>query len=233
MNYGEIERQTFRAFLAFSGLLISALFVFFNITSNFYRISNILYNNESGLNISSIEKLYGTSIWLIDDNYFEIFYTDNPSVENITIKKELPSTLVVDVVISEQIAYILDNRQSPPRTSILHKNMFITETIDNNELVSIKITNGPVRDGFYEEVITFVMTLKKYSVNLSNVDLEFDGVKILVYHFNSKFDLGDATDLGRKASIIGYYLTESPCDGEVRIVYNEEGNEIRAVANCK
>ena len=172
MNYGEIERQTFRTFLVFSGLLISALLFFFNITSNFYRVSNILYSNDSELNISSIETLYGTSIWLIDGNYFDTFYLDNPSVENIVIKKELPSTLVVDLIISEQIAYIEDNRQSPPKKFILHKNMYIKDVRGNNNLATININNGPVKDGFYEELITFVMTLKKYSVNLSNIDLQ-------------------------------------------------------------
>ncbi len=232
MDYGEIERQTFRTFLAFSGLLLAALLVFFSITSRFYRVSNILYNNDSEMNISSIERLYGTSIWLIDDNYFDIFYVDNPSVENVVIKKELPNTLVVDIIISEQIAYIEDNRQSPSRTFILHKNMFIKDVRGNNELATVMITNGPLKDGFYEELITFVMTLKKYSVNMSNIDIRFDGTNISVTHFNTIFDLSAAVDLGRKATVVGYYLTEAPCDGEIRLVYNEEGSEIRAISNC-
>ena len=74
MNYGEIERQTFRTFLAFSGLLIATILIFLNITSNFYRVSNITYINDTGLNKTSLEKLKGTSIWLVDDTYFDSFY---------------------------------------------------------------------------------------------------------------------------------------------------------------
>ena len=232
MNYGEIEKQTFKTFLAFSGLLVTTVLIFFNITSNFYRVSNIAYINDADLDKTSLESLKGTSIWLVDDTFFDSFYLANPSVEKISIIKELPNTLVIDVTISEKIAYIQDNRQSPPRTFILHKNLYIDDVKTNTGLLSVEIINGPVRKGFYEEVVTFVMTLKKYSINISNVDIEFDGTSIYATHFNSNFDLGDPSDLARKASVVGYYLTEEPCNGEIRLVYSEEGNEIRAVTNC-
>ena len=232
MNYGEIERQTFKTFLAFAGLLMTVVLIFFNIASTFYRVSSIIYVNDSDLSKSSLENIKGTSIWLVDDTYFDSFYLANPSVEKISIIKDLPSTLVVDVTISEKIAYIQDSRQSPPRTFILHKNLYIDDVNTDSDLLSLKIDNGPVREGFYEEIVTFVLTLKKYSINISNVSMEFDGTSILVTHFNSNFDLGDPSDLARKASVVGYYLTEEVCDGEIRLVYSEEGNEIRAVSNC-
>ncbi len=233
MNYGEIERQTFKTFLAFSSLLVTIVLIFFNISSNFYRISNITYINDTDLSKTSLESIKGTSIWLVDDTYFDSFYLANPSVEKISIVKELPNTLIVDVTISEKIAYIQDNRQSPPRTLILYKNLYIDDVKTNKDLLSLKINNGPVMEGFYEEIVTFVLTLKKYSINISNVDMEFDGTTLLATHFNSNFDLGDPSDLARKASVIGYYLTEEVCNGEIRLVYSEEGNEIRAVSNCK
>ena len=150
MNYGEIERQTFRTFLAFSGLLITVVLIFFNISSNFYRVSNITYINDTGLSKASIESIKGTSIWLVDDTYFDSFYLANPSVEKISIIKELPNTLVIDMAISEKIAYIQDNRQSPPRAFELHKNLYIHDVKTNTGLLSLKINNGPVREVFYE-----------------------------------------------------------------------------------
>ena len=233
MNYGEIEKQTFKTFLAFAGLVITIVLLFFNITSNFYRVSNITYINDTDLSKTSLEKLMGTSIWLVDDTYFDSFYQANPSVEKISIIKELPNTLVIDVTISDKLAYIQDNRQSPPRTFILHKNLYTDDIKTNSGLLSLKINNGPVRDGFYEEIVTFVLTLKKYSINMSNLDIEFDGTSVLATHFGTKFDLGDPSDLARKASVVGYYLTEETCSGEIRLVYSEEGNEIRAVTNCQ
>ena len=78
-----------------------------------------------------------------------------------------------------------------------------------------------------------VMTLKKYSLNMSNIEIVYDGQEMVVSHFNSKFYLGSASDLGRKAAVVGYYISESPCSGEIRLVYTETGDEIRAVTNCQ
>jgi len=233
MNYGEIERQTFRTFLAFSTLLVALILVFFNITSDLYRISDIDYDDKLELNMYSVESLMGTSIWLVDDTYFVSFYEENPTVEKISIQKQLPNKLIVQIDISEELAYIQDNRQSPPRMFVLHKNLYTLDSERKEGLVTIKINNGPVRDGFLEEVISLVMTLKKYSPNLSNIEGIYDGESMKLTHFDTEFYLGSASDLGRKASVVGYYISEQTCKGEVRLVYSEDGNEIRAVTNCQ
>jgi len=233
MNYGEIEKKTFKTFLVFATILVVGFLIFFNITSNIYRVFNITYDDSLDLNYSSLESLRGTSIWLIDDTYFETFYEQNPTVEKIVIKKELPRTLIVKVDTSEKLAYIQDNRQSPPKTFILHKNLYTLEVERNEGLLALTINNGPVVDGFFEEVITLVMTLKKYPINLANITISFDGEDVKLLHFSSQFYLGSPYDLGRKAAVLGYYLSEQPCEGEVRLVYSEDGNEIKAVTNCK
>tara|TARA_B100001996_G_scaffold199670_1_gene152831 strand:+ start:1661 stop:2362 length:702 start_codon:yes stop_codon:yes gene_type:complete len=232
MNYGDIERQVFRTFLAFTSLMLILVLLFFNITRDIYRVSAIVYDTSVDLNIDSLEYLKGQSIWLIDDAYFESFYQDNPSVERIHIQKELPSTLLVQIDISEKVAFIRDNRQSPPRSFILYKNLYTRDTNSNEGLASIKINNGPVRDGFFEEVITFVLTLKKYPLNLSNIVVNYDGTSVDVTHFNSEFFLGAPSDLARKASVVGYHISEEPCEGEIRVVYTEDGKNVRAVTNC-
>tara|TARA_B100001250_G_scaffold271823_1_gene234704 strand:- start:1163 stop:1864 length:702 start_codon:yes stop_codon:yes gene_type:complete len=232
MNYGEIEKQTFRTFLAFSTLLLTLILVFFNITSKLYRVSKIDYDHNLDLNMSSIESFVGDSIWLIDDRYFDAFYEENPSVERVNIKKELPNILVVKITTSEQLAFIEDYRQSPPKSFILHKNLYTLDTKSSEGLMSIRINNGPIDEGFFEEIITFVMTLKKYPVNLSNILVSYDGESMKVEHFQSKFILGTPSDLARKAAVLGYYISEEPCNGEVRLVYSDDGKEIRAVANC-
>ena len=233
MNYGDIERQVFRTFLAFASLILILVLSFFNITRDIYRVSTIVYDTSIDLNIDSLEYLKGKSIWLIDDAYFESFYQENPSVERIRIQKELPDTLLVQIDISERVAFIRDNRQSPPRSYILYKNLYTRDTNSNEGLASIKINNGPVRDGFFEEVITFVLTLKKYSLNLGNIVVNYDGESVNVIHFNTEFFLGAPSDLARKASVVGYYISEEPCEGEIRVVYTEDGKNVRAIPNCK
>ena len=87
--------------------------------------------------------------------------------------------------------------------------------------------------GFFEEIVTLVMTLKKYPINLSNIQVDYDGESMKVAHFETNFFLGSPSDLGRKAAVLGYYVSEEPCVGDVRLVYSEDGKEIRAVTNCK
>ena len=235
MNYGDTERQVFRTFLAFASLILILILLFFNISTDIYRVSSIVYDTsiDLTLNTDSIENLKGNSIWLIDDAYFETFYQENPSVERISIQKELPSTLLIQIDISERIAFIDDNRQTPPRSFILYKNLYTRDTNTNEGLTSININNGPVNEGFFGEVITFVLTLKKYPINLSNIVFDYDGTSVNVTHFNSEFFLGDPSDLARKAAVVGYYISEEPCEGEIRVVYGEDGKEITAVTNCQ
>ena len=78
MDYGKIERQTFKTYLAFSGLVLFFLIVSFGyVFSSNYRISEIQYNKELNLNYSSLNKFIGTSIWLVTDQFSDEFYKDN------------------------------------------------------------------------------------------------------------------------------------------------------------
>ena len=231
MNYSDIERQTFKTFLAFSTVVLTFLIIFFYLSSTLYRVSAISYIENEDLDYSSINRLIGISIWLVDDYYFQDFYEKNPTVESFSISKELPNTLITNVIISEKIAFIEDRRQVPSMLSVLYKNLHIEKGQDTNNLPKVVIENGPVKDGFYEEIITFVLTLKKYSINLNNIDISFDGENIYVTHLDTEVSMGPASDLGRKASVVGYYIAESPCSGEIRLVYSEDG-EIRAITKC-
>ena len=174
----------------------------------------------------------GKSIWLVGDNDFENFYEENPTVERISHDILLPDKLLLEIVISEKLAYIEDNRQSPPRTFLLHKNLYTPDSQSKEGLMTIKISNGPVRGGFLEELVSLVMTLKKYSINIANIEAVYDGETMELTHFETVFDLGTPSDLGRKASVIGYYISQETCTGKVALVYSEDGKDIRAVNNC-
>lgn len=233
MNYSDIERQTFKTFLAFSTLLLTFILIFFNLSSTVYRVSNVSYIENEDLDFSSIERLVGVSIWLVDDYYFQDFYDDNPTVDSISIRKELPDTLITNIIMSDRIAAIEDKRQVPSAISVLYKNLYLERDKDIDTLAKVVIENGPVREGFYEEIITFVLTLKKYSVNLNNIDVTYDGEGLYLSHLDTEVSMGPPSDLARKASVVGYYIAENPCSGEIRLIYSEDGDEIRAVTKCK
>tara|TARA_B100000945_G_C20410524_1_gene612308 strand:+ start:1664 stop:2365 length:702 start_codon:yes stop_codon:yes gene_type:complete len=232
MDYGDIEKQTFKTYLTFSTALLALIIIFFTISSTGYRVTNIIYNELGVLNYSSLESLKGVSIWLIDDTYFEIFYEDNPTVEKITIKKELPNTLLVSIKISDKIAFIEDLRQKPTKKFVLFKNLYASEVENGEGLMQVVISNGPVKEGFREELVTFVMTLKKYTIDTSKILMEYDGVSLSLTSFETLVNLGSPSDLARKAAVVGYYLEEGACKGEIRIVYSENNEEITAITNC-
>jgi len=233
MNYGEIERHTLKTFLAFSTLLFALILVFSTITSRLYRVSDVAYDYNPELNMSSLDSLIGKSIWLVADSDFENFYEENPTVEVISKEVQLPDKLLFKIVISEKLAYVQDNRQSPPRTFVLHKNLYTPDSQNKEGLITIKINNGPVRDGFLEELISLVMTLKKYPLNLANIEATYDGESMRLTHSDMEFNLGIASDLGRKASVVGHYISEETCTGEINIVYSGDGKNVKAVSTCE
>ena len=232
MNYSDIERQTFKTFLVFSTLLLTGLLTLFNLSSSFYRVSQILYSENEEINFDSLDSLLGTSIWLIDDYYFEAFYEDNPTVERISIRKDLPNKLSIEISTSDKLVFIKDNRQVPQKTTVLYKNLHLEEKKSNRGLPTLLIENGPVKSGFYEEIVTFIMTLKKYSINLMNIEITYNGEDLFLTHLDMKVSIGNPSDLARKASVIGYYIAENPCSGEIRLTYSQDGNEIQAITNC-
>ena len=48
------------------------------------------------------------------------------------------------------------------------------------------------------------------------------------YYDKTIFELGDALDLGKKASVLGSYLSENSCDGTVRFFTSES-----TIEKCK
>ena len=174
MNYSDIERQTFKTFLAFSTLLLTFIVIFFNLSSTVYRVSNISYIENEDLDYSSIERLVGVSIWLVDYYYFQDFYDDNPTVDSLSITKELPDTLIANIILSDQIANIEDKRQVPSSISVLYKNLYLergknyyTGTI--LEVISSSTNLGSLVGGGRYDQLT-----EKFSVkDISGVGISF------------------------------------------------------------
>ena len=95
------------------------------------------------------------------------------------------------------------------------------------------ISNGPVEEGFNEELVTFVMTIKKYPIDISKIVMNFDGFVLTLNYFQTSINLGSPSDLARKAAVVGYYLEEPSCKGEIRLVYSDNNEDISAISNCK
>jgi hypothetical protein len=87
-----------------------------------------------------------------------------------------------------------------------------------NTLPIVKIENGPVESGFNGELISLFKTLDNYQYTKQSLQIKYDGEAFNAYYGMTTFQLGDAVDLGKKASILGTYLSDNSCDGTVRFL---------------
>ena len=227
----EVESKSFRTFtlFIFVGLLIFSLVV--SIFSSKYRVSVINYDNGLDLNYEGLQEVENLSIWLVNDGNFEKFYFDNQNVENLEISKQLPNVINVNINLYQKMVVYTDFRDSSPEQRVLYKNLFSTVVVSEENLAHLVITNGPVDDGFYNEIVSFILTVGKYEIDLGKISMTFNGDTLVVNYSDTIIEAGKALDLSRKGSVVGYILEKGDCKGSVKIL--ESSNEdIETLFNC-
>ena len=227
----EVESKSFRTFtlFIFVGLLIFSLVV--SIFSSKYRVSVINYDNGLDLNYEGLQEVENLSIWLVNDSNFEKFYFDNQNVENIEISKQLPNVINVNINLYQKMVVYTDFRDSSPEQRVLYKNLYSTVVVSEENLAHLVITNGPIDDGFYNEIVSFILTVGKYEIDLGKISMTFNGDTLVVNYSDTIIEAGKALDLSRKGSVVGYILEKGDCKGSVKIL--ESSNEdIETLFNC-
>ena len=227
----EVESKSFRTFtlFIFVGLLIFSLVV--SIFSSKYRVSVINYDNGLDLNYEGLQEVENLSIWLVNDGNFEKFYFDNQNVENLEISKQLPNVINVNINLYQKMVVYTDFRDSSPEQRVLYKNLYSTVVVSEENLAHLVITNGPIDDGFYNEIVSFILTVGKYEIDLGKISMTFNGDTLVVNYSDTIIEAGKALDLSRKGSVVGYILEKDDCKGRVKIL--ESSNEdIETLFNC-
>jgi len=227
----EVESKSFRTFtlFIFVGLLIFSLVV--SIFSSKYRVSVINYDNGLDLNYEGLQEVENLSIWLVNDGNFEKFYFDNQNVENLEISKQLPNVINVNINLYQKMVVYTDLRDSSPEQRVLYKNLYSTVVVSEENLAHLVITNGPIDDGFYNEIVSFILTVGKYEIDLGKISMTFNGDTLVVNYSDTIIEAGKALDLSRKGSVVGYILEKGDCKGSVKIL--ESSNEdIETLFNC-
>ncbi|MDB3984016.1 FtsQ-type POTRA domain-containing protein [Acidimicrobiia bacterium] len=219
----------FKSFLTFALVVLVTSLIIINSSSQKYRISEIDHSIEDQLFMESLNSLYGRSIWFVDENSFDQIYKDNPDIKNLNITKRLPNKLIISIDLYQQLANLIDLRSSVETYAILYENAYIVSTLKiDKTLPIVKIENGPVESGFNGELISLFKTLDNYQYTKQSLEIKYDGDTFNAYYGKTTFQLGDAVDLGRKASILGTYLTDNSCDGTVKFLTSES-----TIENCK
>ena len=218
----------FKSFLTFALVVLVTSLIIINSSSQKFRISEIDHSMEDQLFMESLNSLYGRSIWFVDENSFDQIYKDNPDIKNLNITKRLPNKLIISIDLYQQLANLIDLRSSVETYAILYENAYIVSTLKiDKTLPIVKIENGPVESGFNGELISLFKTLDNYQYTKESLEIKYDGDAFNAYYGKTTFQLGDAVDLGRKASILGTYLSDNSCDGTVKFLTSES-----TIENC-
>ena len=226
-----VESKSFRTFTLFTFVVLITLALLVSIFSNKYRVSNINYDYELNLNYEGLKEIEKLSIWLVNDDNFEKFYLDNPNVESLEISKQLPNVINININLYQKIIVYTDFRDTSPEQRLLYKNLYTADATSEEDLAHLVITNGPIVDGFYSEIVSFILTVEKYEVDLSEVSMTFDGDVLAINYLDTIIDVGKAEDLSRKGTVVGYILEKGDCKGSVTILQSS-GEDIETLFEC-
>ena len=228
-DFNEQEKVSFKSFLIFSLFILIFLNTGFLLTSDYFRVSEIELsgNNELFQETDFIKLALGQSIWLVNSDTFSDNLLQIPTIESIIITKEYPNKITIELNEYDKIMTITDLRGSIPKKSTLYKNLIEIESDEIFLIPSLTITNGPVPTGFNGEMVSLIMTLKSYNLDVNSFNFTYDGDFFIGEYRSTLIDFGKPLDLGSKSSALGSLIENSDCQGEIRFISKED-----IIANC-
>ena len=229
IDFNEQEKVSFRSFLIFSLFLLIILNTGFTLNSAYFRVSKVEVLGSDGIfnEADLIKPALGQSIWLINNDTFSNNMLQIPTIESIIISKEYPNKITIELKQYDKIMTITDLRGSVPKKSTLYKNMIEIESDDIFLIPSLTITNGPVPTGFNGEMVSLIMTLKSYNLDVNSFNFTYNGDSFIGEYRSTLIDFGNPLDLGSKSSALGSLIENSECQGEIRFISKED-----LIANC-
>ena len=229
IDFNEQEKVSFRSFLIFSLFILIILNTGFIMNSAYFRVSKVevLGNNEIFDEADLIKPALGQSIWLVNSDTFSDNILQIPTIESVIITKEYPNKITIELNEYDKIMTITDLRGSIPKKSTLYKNMIEIESDDTFFIPSLTITNGPVPTGFNGEMVSLIMTLKSYNIDVNSFNFTYNGDSFIGEYRSTLIDFGKPLDLGSKSSALGSLIENSDCQGEIRFISKED-----LIANC-
>ena len=229
IDFNEQEKVSFRTFLIFSLFLLITLNTGFTLNSAYFRVSNVevLGSNKIFDEADLIKSALGQSIWLINNDTFSDNILQLPTIESVIISKEYPDKITIELTEYDKIMTVTDLRSTIPKKSTLYKNMIEIESDEIFSIPTLTITNGPVPTGFNGEMVSLIMTLKSYNLDINSFNFTYNGDSFIGEYRSTLIDFGKPFDLGSKSSALGSLIENSECQGEIRFISKED-----LIANC-
>jgi len=213
-DYFYNQTSAFKRFLSFSLILITLLLFLFEIFSQNNIIKKVEIDSQSELVKIASENFVGKSIYQINDNELSKLSSLDPSINSIVITSFIDHTLNLKLIFFEKIAIVEDLRRNPLRKMVLLKNGSYVD-FDNENLPTVKITNGPVDAGFDGELVSFFSTLGIYELNLENSVFEYNGSEFKGTLLGLELNFGPMIDLGSKAASLKDVFKTDNCLGSI------------------
>lgn len=186
----------------------------FEIFSQNNIIKKVEIDSQSELVEIASENFVGKSFYQIDDNELSKLSSLDPSINSIVITSFFDHTLNLKLIFFEKIAIVEDLRRKPLRKMVLLKNGSYVD-FDNENLPTVKITNGPVDAGFDGELVSFFSTLGIYELNLENSVFEYNGSEFKGTLLGLELNFGPMVDLGSKAASLKDVFKTDDCLGSI------------------
>lgn len=213
-DYFYNQTSSFKRFLSFSLILLTLLLFLFEIFSQNNIIKKVEIDSQSELVEIASENFVGKSFYQIDDNELSKLSSLDPSINSIVITSFIDHTLNLKLIFFEKIAIVEDLRRKPLRKMVLLKNGSYVD-FDNENLPTVKITNGPVDAGFDGELVSFFSTLGIYELNLENSVFEYNGSEFKGTLLGLELNFGPMVDLGSKAASLKDVFKTDDCLGSI------------------
>jgi len=213
-NYFYNQTSAFKRFLSFSLILITLLLFLFEIFSQNNIIKKVEIDSQSELVKIASENFVGKTIYQINDNELSKLSSLDPSINSIVITSFIDHTLNLKLIFFEKIAIVEDLRRNPLRKMVLLKNGSYVD-FDNENLPTVKITNGPVDAGFDGELVSLFSTLGIYELNLENSVFEYNGSEFKGTLLGLELNFGPMIDLGSKAASLKDVFKTDNCLGSI------------------
>jgi hypothetical protein len=217
-EYTKNEQASFKTFLVFSFFVLLVLIIAFYVFSEFWRVKIIEVEGSTYINEYQFLEFYNSSILTIEDDSFRYIKDSDQTVDYIKHEKIFPNELNITIAHHLQIAEITDLRKSIPTKVVLYKNLFVQEALLENDVVSVTITNGPVDEGFNGELVTLVMTLLNFEIEISEILLVHNGSSLMGSYRGIEINFLEPIDLSTKGSAIGELLEKTSCVTEVTFI---------------
>lgn len=213
-DYFYNQTSSFKRFLSFSLILLTLLLFLFEIFSQNNIIKKVEIDSQSELVEIASENFVGKSFYQIDDNELSKLSSLDPSINSIVITSFFDHTLNLKLIFFEKIAIVEDLRRKPLRKMVLLKNGSYVD-FNNENLPTVKITNGPVDAGFDGELVSFFSTLGIYELNLENSVFEYNGSEFKGTLLGLELNFGPMVDLGSKAASLKDVFKTGDCLGSI------------------